>query len=313
MVFREVSPIMDGVTRLQLALAATRTGARRGLANRVHRDGPAVLGALFDSLDRDQQLAIQHQARELDRRGVGALVRGVGAYPKRLDGLAGSPVALFCSGQVDLLEHPAVGVCGSRNVSDQGLRIAAACGEIAAGQGITSMSGYARGVDMATHVASLRAGGETIIVLPEGIDHFRVRRDGIDAVWNEQRTLVVSQFAPTQSWTVGGAMARNSVIIGLSMALIVVEAGDKGGTLAAGSRALDLGRSVWAMQSAGMSVGNRILLERGAVAVRTRAELATYLAELRDTRDESDPGTTSGADRGLFDLEMTTLTASIRH
>jgi DNA processing protein len=231
---------------------------------------------------------------------------GIGTYPKTLDQLVDAPAVLFYSGSLDLLEQPAIGVCGSRNVSEPGLRMAGACGEIAAAQGVVSVSGYARGVDMATHIASLRSGGGTVIVLPEGIDHFRVRRDGIDAVWNDQRALVISQFAPTQTWTVGGAMARNSVIIGLSQALIVVEAGEKGGTLAAGSWALDLGRSVWVMQSTVMSAGNRILLERGAVVVRTRAELATYLAELRDTRDPSAPGTARGADRGLFDLEVTT-------
>src|SRR5882762_5372700 len=77
----EMSPTMESVTRLRLALAATRPAVRRGLGNRVHRDGPAVLDALFDRLDQAQQLAIQHQAEDLDRRGVGALVRGVDAYP----------------------------------------------------------------------------------------------------------------------------------------------------------------------------------------------------------------------------------------
>ena len=303
---------MDSVTRLRLALAATRPGVKRGLANRVHCDGPSVLGALFDRLDHAQQLALQHQAEDLDRRGIGALVRGVGAYPMGLDRLAGAPAALFYRGSLDLLEQPSVGVCGSRNVSDQGLRTATACGEIAAAQGVVSVSGYACGVDMATHIASLRAGGGTIIVLPEGLDHFRVRRDGIDAVWNDQRALVVSQFAPTQTWTAGGAMARNSVIIGLGKALIVVEAGEKGGTVAAGSRALDLGRTVWAMEGDGVSAGNRILVERGAVAIRTHAVFAACLAGLLDAGDASVPVPTGSA-RGLFDLETATSSARPTH
>jgi DNA processing protein len=293
---------MDGVTRLRLALAATRPGARRGLASWVRRDGPAVLGALFDGLEPAQQAILRRQAEALDQRGVGALVRGVGGYPKTLDRLADAPAALFYSGSLDLLERPAVGVCGSRNVSDEGLRTATACAEIAAAHGLVSVSGYARGVDMATHVASLRAGGGTVFVLPEGIDHFRVRRGGIDAVWSDRRTLVVSRFAPTQPWTVGGAMARNSVIIGLSAALIVIEAGEQGGTLAAGSRALEVGRRVWSMQSGAVSAGNRLLLERGAVPVRTSAEFADRVAEL--VGSSSAPEVAAGGDRGLFDLEV---------
>lgn len=293
---------MDGVTKLRLALAATRPGARRGLASRVHRDGPAVLGALFDGLDHAEQLAIRHQSEALHRRGVGALVRGAGDYPKSLGRLADAPAALFYSGSLGLLEQPAVGVCGSRNVSGEGLRTATACAEVAAAHGVISVSGYARGVDMATHIASLRAGGGTVLVLPEGIDHFRVRRGGLDAVWSDQRTLVVSRFAPTQPWTAGGAMARNSVIIGLSAALIVIEAGEQGGTLAAGSRALEVGRRVWSVQSGAVSAGNRLLVERGAVPVRSGAEFADRVAELVD--GSATPDAAAGGDRGLFTLEV---------
>jgi DNA processing protein len=75
-------------------------------------------------------------------------------------------------------------------------------------------------------------------------------------------------------------MARNSVIIGLSQALVVVEAQDKGGTLAAGTKALDLKRRVLALEFAENPRGNAILLQRGAVAVRSRIELAEYLQQL---------------------------------
>ncbi|WP_051581282.1 DNA-processing protein DprA [Pseudonocardia acaciae] len=293
---------MDEVTRLRLALAATRPGVGRGLTKRVHRDGPAALGAVFDGLDHEEQQDIRRRADELGQRGVGALVYGVGGYPRRLACHPDGPVALFYRGPLDLLERPAVGVCGARNVSDQGLRAAAACGEIAAVHGVVSVSGYARGVDMAAHIASLRAGGETVIAIPEGIDHFRVRKEGIGEVWDERRTLVVSQFAPAQPWTVGGAMARNSVIIGLSMALVAVEAGDKGGTLAAGSRALETGRDVWAMQPGGTATGTRVLVERGAVPVDTRADLTARMAGLRHTDDEPGPA----PNKGLFDLEVST-------
>lgn len=64
--------------------------------------------------------------------------------------------------------------------------------------------------------------------LPEGISHFRVKRGPIGDAWDPTRALVVSQFSPGRPWSAGTAMARNSVIIGLSLGLIVVEADAKG-------------------------------------------------------------------------------------
>lgn len=276
---------MDSHTKLTLALAGTRPRAGRGLARRVDRDGPQSLIELFDDLDKETKVSISRQAEQLENRGIRAVLRGMDDYPRRLSLLTDAPPVLFYSGHIDLARQSAIGICGSRNVSDEGLRAASSCGELAATHGIISVSGYARGVDTATHIASLRAGGATIIVLPEGIDHFRIKRD-IDAVWSDNRALIISQFAPTQTWSAGGAMARNSVIIGLSLALVVVEAGEKGGTLAAGSKALELERRVLALEFATTPIGNRLLLDRGAVPVRDRSELAVFLDELRHVADE---------------------------
>jgi DNA processing protein len=171
-------------------------------------------------------------------------------------------------------------MCGSRNATEEGLKAAIACGEVAARQGLAVVSGYARGVDMATHVAALAAGGTTVIVLPEGINRFRVKREPFAEVWDPARALVVSQFAPTRPWSAGAAMTRNAVIIGLSLALVVVEASEKGGTLAAGTTALDLNRRVITLDFAQTPPGNSVLLRRGAVRARNRAELSGRLAQV---------------------------------
>ena len=121
-------------------------------------------------------------------------------------------------------------------------------GRVATQQGLTVVSGYARGVDTVTHVSALASGGSTVIVLPEGINHFRVKRGPVADVWSEERVLVVSQFPQGRPWSAGNAMTRNNVIIGLSLALIVVEASEKGGTLAAGTKALQLNKPVLALE-----------------------------------------------------------------
>lgn len=298
----EVRSVMDHLARLEVALAATRPGARRGLASRVEREGSAALVALLKDVRGGDLQDLRMQAEELLSRGVRALIRGEAHYPTSLDGARDAPPALFSLGPLELLSKPTIGICGARNASSDGLRAAAVCGELAAKQGVVSVSGYARGVDSATHLASLEHGGGTVIVLPEGINHFRVKKGAMAAAWDRDRALVLSQFAPTQTWSAGAAMTRNGVIIGLSKALVVVEAGDTGGTLAAGTRALKLRRRVLALEFSATPIGNKMLLKDGAIPVRGRAELSELLDDLVHVADES--VSTSGRVNEQFALSI---------
>ena len=277
---------MDHVTRLKLAVAGSRYG--RGdarLTSRARETGITAFTDVLDSLSRTEIEHVTAEAEALAARGVSAALLGSSEYPSALGKIRGAPPFLFYLGPSDLLTAAGVGVCGSRNASDEGLRAAAVCGEVATQRGLTVISGYARGVDMTTHVSALADGGTTVIVLAEGIDRFRVKRGAVAEVWDPKRVVVVSQFSPTRPWSAGGAMTRNNVIIGLSLALIVVEAGEKGGTLAAGTRALELNRRVIALEFAQIPRGNAVLLQRGAIAARNRSELSARLAEVA-----SEPG-----------------------
>lgn len=273
--------VMEPVTAVRLAVAGVRYGKGDGrLATQARGAGITAFVEVFEELsqvDRDQ---VSAEAEALTADGVSAVLLGSGDYPASLAAVRNAPPCLFYRGPVDLLHGPGIGMCGSRDASPEGLRAAEACGEVAADQGITVVSGHARGVDMSTHVSSLAAGGTTVIVLPEGISNFRVRRGPFAESWDPARALVVSQFSPSRPWSAASAMVRNSVIIGLSKALVVVEAQDRGGTLAAGKKALELKRRVLALEFAENPRGNAILLQRGAIAVRSRTELAEYLQQL---------------------------------
>lgn len=276
---------MNHLTKLEIALAVTRHGSPSKINTQLHRRGLGALDEHMGHLDSASRQQVRAVAEDLLAHDVTAVLRETSEYPRLLDQVPNAPPALFCSGQLCLLSAPSMGICGSRKTSNAGLRAATSCGGVAASQGLVSVSGYARGVDMAAHVSALQAGGTTIIVLPEGINHFTVKRE-IASVWDPSRALVVSQFSPAQTWNTGGAMARNSVIVGLSLALVVVEAGERGGTLAAGRRALDLGRRVIALQFSDMSPGNATLVDSGAIAVSDPAELSSFLHELRYVADE---------------------------
>lgn len=236
--------------------------------------------------DRDELAAWQ---QELSSREMGLLLPEDNRFPEKLLDLKSPPSYLFYWGNLDLLEERGVGMCGSRNVSERGLEAARACGEEVAGEGWHVVSGYAKGVDTETHLAALDAGAGTVIVLAEGIFNFR-RKKVFDTVpFDAERVLVLSQFPPTQKWTAGGAMTRNGLIVSLGEALVVVEAGAKGGTLNAGMQGLDLSRPVFALQfSDETPAGNQRLLEAGAEAIHSRGALKERLRSLA-TRPASRP------------------------
>src|SRR5712691_9862511 len=166
--------VMEPVAAVRLAVAGVRYGKGDGqLATRARGAGLAAFVEVFEQLrqvDRDQ---VSAEAEALTTQGVSAVLLGSADYPASLAALRNAPPCLFYRGPLDLLYGPGIGMCGSRNASPDGLRAAKACGEVAADQGITVVSGYARGVDMSTHVSSLAAGGTTAIVLPEGISNLR--------------------------------------------------------------------------------------------------------------------------------------------
>lgn len=235
-------------------------------------------GEPFDDQDRDR---LARQAADLTERGVVAINADDPRYPDSLV-VKGRPVVptLFCLGNLRLLTAAGAGMCGSRKATELGLRAARACGEEVSLRGLVVVSGYAKGVDTQTHLAALEHGGATVIVLAEGINRFRVKREFTDS-YDPRRVLVVSQFHPAQPWASYAAMARNHLIFGLGRALIVIEAGDKGGTLAAGRDALKRGRPVFVLNFDEQTpLGNRMLIDAGARPVRSRHELGTALDAL---------------------------------
>jgi len=196
---------------------------------------------------------------------------------------SGKAQSLWTVGNVEVLRRPAVGICGSRDATDAGLKYAAEFGKIAAEAGFVVVSGYARGVDTAAHIGALEAGGSTIAVLPEGIQGFRIRRQLRNLV-TENNLLAVSPFEPGAPWTTWNAMSRNKTIIDLAVALFVIEAGESGGTLEAGLECLRRGKPLCVLEyksSSTQPAGNKKLLAKAAIAIRTRRELKQLLTRLQ--------------------------------
>lgn len=270
----------DGLALALIAFAAHQTPTK--ITKALVDEGLPGLHRAWADAAPDLRVRLQEQAAALRDRGVRAVMVGQPGYPESLvrNGRTVAPV-IFYWGDPDLFTAHGVGMCGSRAVSDLGLRAARASGEEVSARGLAVISGYAKGVDTETHLAALRGGGRTVIILAEGINHWRVKKT-FAADFDPSRVLVLSQFAPSQPWGAYAAMARNHIIFGLGKALVVIEAGAKGGTLAAGQAALKAGRPVLVLDfGAETPPGNKLLLEAGGISVTSRQDLAAALDQVR--------------------------------
>lgn len=190
------------------------------------------------------------------------------SYPSKLrDSLRhNSPTVLSIMGNANLLHKKCVGISGSRKVSPKGLWITNDCASQLAENDICVVSGYASGVDIEAHKTALSNNGSTIIVLPEGISTFYIRKELRD-IWDWDRVLVISEFLPKDKWLASRAMKRNQTIIGLSDSMIVIEAGETGGSLDAGLKTILSGKSLFVpyyKETPLSAAGNNLLIQKGA-------------------------------------------------
>ncbi|MGF6889445.1 DNA processing protein [Nocardia sp. GAS34] len=273
----------DTTLRALVAFQQFRTPAK--VTRALLDPNPASLRQVWREMDRSTRMELGRQSDALTERGVVAISADDQRFPRSLV-INGRPIApvLFCLGPIELLTTPGVGICGSRKATPFGLNTARVCGHEISAHAMTTISGYAKGVDTESHLGALERSGSTVLVLAEGIDHFRIKRD-VSQQFAPDRVLAVSQFHPRQPWAAHAAMTRNHLIFNLGMALVVIEAGERGGTLAAGQEALKRGQHVLVLDlGEHPSPGNKILLHEGAQAVSSREALRDALSAIKNQR-----------------------------
>ncbi len=193
-------------------------------------------------------------------------------------------------------ERGAVGICGGRDAGPEALELASQIGVEVAAMGLALVSGDARGVDDAAQFGALSAGGDLISVLAEGLEGWKPRAR-YRPLLNGTNFAAVSQFAPAEGWTVWRAMQRNNTIIDLSMAMIVVHAGTRGGTWEAGRACLRRRNPLLVACGHGVeSKGSALLEEAGGVPFQSTRELRRLIEEIQAGRS----GITNSAQQGAL-------------
>jgi DNA processing protein len=220
--------------------------------------------------------------RNLAERGCRFLQRSADAFPALLHSIHDPPPGLFLRGvgSPDLLSRPAVAVVGARACSGYGASVARSLGRELGAAGLVVVSGLARGIDAEAHRGALEAGGATVAVLGCGIDrdypaaHAELARRVADA------GLIVSEYAPGVEPAPWRFPARNRIVAGLSVAVVVVEARERSGALITADLALEEGREVFTVPgeiTSALSAGTNALLKLGASPLTTAADVLGFL------------------------------------
>jgi DNA processing protein len=215
-------------------------------------------------------------------------------YPRRLKEINQPPPVLYVKGSINVEDEWAVAVVGTRRVTPYGRQVANEIALFLAQNGITIVSGLARGVDAIAHQAALKAGGRTIAVLGSGVDvvyppeHSRMAAEII------KQGALVSDYAPGTKPDGINFPPRNRIISGLSLATIVVEAGETSGALITAEFAVEQGKEVFAVPGSILtpqSEGTNRLIEQGARPLLKMSEILEVLnlekiPEKQDTRKQ---------------------------
>ena len=209
-------------------------------------------------------------------------------YPVLLRRINQPPAALFVDGDPGCLWQPQIAVIGSRNPTAGGLDHARDFAATLARQGMTITSGLASGIDTAAHVAAMDVGALTIAVNGTGLDRVYPRSSVVVAERIRTQGAMISELPLGSPPKRQHFPSRNRIISGLSLAVLVIEAGLNSGTLITARKAAEQGRDVFALPGSlnnPMAKGCHRLIREGARLVETTSdimqELGPVAAELQ--------------------------------
>ena len=204
-------------------------------------------------------------------------------YPHLLTAIHDAPLTLYYTGDIGLLANPMIGVVGSRRCSEQGILACATLARQLSSFGVTIVSGLAKGIDRAAHIAGLSSLGSSVAVLGTGIDI--IYPESNDDVFKalEEKGLIISEFSPGTVPYAKNFPIRNRIISGLSRGVIIVEAAKRSGSLITARLALEQGRDVFAIPGSSVgrySEGCHELIRNGAKPVFSAEDVILDLAPL---------------------------------
>ncbi len=226
-------------------------------------------------------------------------------YPQALLNITDPPLLVYVKGRLDLLNHSALAIVGSRHATPQGINNAEAFARSLSDAGLCVISGMAHGIDAAAHRGALKGQDSSIAIVGTGLDKVypAANRDLAHAL--AEQGAIISEFPLCTPPLASNFPRRNRIISGMSIGCLVVEASLQSGSLITARLALEQGRDVFAIPGsihAPQSKGCHALIKQGAKLVEAAQDILEELSGLIVKPDTStSQAVTSGANAELLD------------
>lgn len=197
-------------------------------------------------INKKNKDTVKKHIDNIQKNGVTVINYMEDMYPQYLKKIYDPPIVLYFKGNL-IKEEKVIAIVGSRKASSYGLVAAETIAYELSRVGITVISGMARGIDSRAHYGALKGNGRTIAVLGCGLDIvYPPENDKLmDRIIN--KGAAISEYLPGFPPMPKNFPARNRIISGISMGVVVIEAGEKSGSLITADFALEQGREVFAV------------------------------------------------------------------
>ena len=258
---RKLVELFDGIDRLS-----------RASLTELEAAGLPAASAQSLALGKSLELA----GDELDRvKALGARIVALDdpGYPHRLGEIYDPPLVLYLRGNLEVINQHGLAVVGTRHPTPYGVGVAERLACDLAARGLVIVSGMARGIDTAAHRGALNAHGHTVAVWGTGIDvtYPKENQKLADQILSNGGAVIsefpLGTFPAPQNFPI-----RNRIISGMSIGVLVIEAGEYSGTRVTARCALEQGRDVYAVPgnvTNKLSWGPNTLIKQGAALVAT--------------------------------------------
>jgi len=226
-------------------------------------------------LNKEYKEKLNKHIENIDANNISIITIYDDKYPEYLKHIYDPPITLYMKGDL-LNEEKYLAVVGSRKATSYGLNMAEVVSRELSKCGITVVSGMARGIDTYAHKGVLSAKGRTVAVLGCGLDivypyeNKKLMQNIIES------GACISEYLPGTKPIAGNFPARNRIISGISMGVIVIEAGERSGSLITANLALEQGREVFALPgnvNSLKSTGTNKLIKEGAKMVTSLEDI----------------------------------------
>lgn len=296
----DVGPIRFANLLRELGGVDEVMGASAARLASVERVGPKVAENILrhrDKIDVNAEIQLAHRA------GVRIICLVDDDYPMALKRIDDPPPCIYVKGLLEQRDAIALAIVGSRSCSRYGAEQAERFGALAANAGMTVVSGMARGVDSFAHRGALAAGGRTLAVVGCGLSHV-YPPDAVELAERiSQSGAVISELQMGIPPDAKNFPARNRIIAGLSLGVLVIEAAKRSGALITAHHAIDYNREAFALAGrvdTPQAAGCLELIKKGSAKLITNfedilEELGEAGSQLRQAATPQPPATVSAA------------------